>query len=213
MTQEERDQVELKQFILTHWQKRTTVHWAMVVAFFACIGFLTEQHLNHPEFNAKLLMVPIILCAGIFIYLWWEEASTISELLRCEKLNHSHLSLFSFRQESLKICGTISIGFISFAFILPLPDTNSNWILLVPAMLVIILPYCMGKLQSIVLTKINRQINLLASTPYTSNKPHKKYYNVIVQDDNDGILKNYIVIIDEEDSMSQPHIRIEKSPS
>ena len=213
MTQEERDQFELKQFILTHWQKRTTVHWAMVAAFFACIGFLTEQHLNHPEFNAKPLMVPIILCAGIFIYLWWEEASTISELLRCDKLNHSHLSLFSFHQESLKICGTVSIGFISFAFILILPDSDSNCILIIPAILLIILLYSVDKLQGFALTKIKREVNLLASTHYISNKPHKKYYNVIVQDDNDGRLKNYIVAIKEEDSMSQPHIRIEKSPS
>ncbi len=202
MAQEERDQFELKQFILTHWQKRTTVHWAMVVAFFACIGFLTEQHLDHPNFDVRTPMIPILLCAGIFIYLWWKEATTISILLHCNKLTHYHLSLFSFHQKSLKICGTVSIGCIAFAFVLMIYDMKSNCALLIVFLLFIILPLGMDKLQSNVMDDISKQVNLLASKPCVTNESHKKYYNVVVQDNNEDTLKNYIITINEADYFS-----------
>lgn len=93
MTQEEREQLKLKQFILSYWQKRTTVHWAIVAACFTAIGFVISQKLDHPNFEHIFPLAYIFLSLGIFLLFWWNEVIKINVLLEQESLEAKQLNI------------------------------------------------------------------------------------------------------------------------
>lgn len=117
MTQEEREQLELKQFILSYWQKRTTVHWAVAAAVFTALGFVMSQKLDHPNFDHIFPMAHIFLFLGIFLLFWWNEVIKINILLEQESLEARQLNILKTSRFIERRFDIIAIGCICFGIV------------------------------------------------------------------------------------------------
>lgn len=204
MTQEEREQFELKQFILTHWQKRTTVHWAIVTAFFTAMGFVISQKLDHPNFDHIFPLAYIFLLLGIFLLFWWNEVIKVNVLLEQKSLEAKQLNILKTPRFIELTFDIIAVGYLciglAFCGVSELKQITQNEsqqfaigaLILVALFVISILFIIVYKLHKRQRRKIESEIANLASEANSA----LRHYKVQVINRQDSTAQGYVITIE-----------------
>lgn len=192
LTQEERDQFELKQFILTYWQKRTTVHWAVVAAVFASIGFLLKQKNEYPGFNISIMFVPIFLFFAFFLLLWWHEAKKVNLLLEHDELCAQHLRILKINPGLLDLLSAIALALILLAAIWSQEGKNREIVTVYSLSISGIFYFFMLILQNKNINDIKTEI---AQIDQINTTPYSQTYEVDIKPPIDGAVKHVTITI------------------